>query len=335
VTANVLPATATNKNVAWTISPSGIASVNASGTVTAIAAGNATITATAQDGSGVTGTYSVKVLAAPSIPVTSITITSVPSPLELTVGGTTGNVTANVLPATATIKNVTWTIASSSVATIDVTGTVTPVGAGTTTITATAQDGSGVTGTYSVKVSASSAAFPGTVTFATSQEWTVSGNGITQIWSDAVEATGSNKTDFNGNTADGRNNPGYKGHLFSWYAVDQYKDQLCPAPWRVPTMQDFIDLDIALGGDGSNRYDPSFSSFINSTYLSPTVWGGAYSGICNSDGILDYQGSSVFYWSQSAYSLHDGYYLYLYSSGYISPQGYVYKTNGFTLRCVR
>jgi len=51
---------------------------------------------------------------------------------------------------------------------------------------------------------------------------------------------------------DCRSNPGQKGDLFSWRAVSELKDVLCPYPWRVPTVQDFIDLDIALGGTGES-----------------------------------------------------------------------------------
>ena len=61
VAANVTPGGATNKNVTWSASPSGIVSVSAAGVVTPLAAGSAVIRATAQDGSGVMGTCSVVV----------------------------------------------------------------------------------------------------------------------------------------------------------------------------------------------------------------------------------------------------------------------------------
>ena len=48
--ATVAPTNATNQNVSWTSSNAAVASVNNSGLVTGIAAGNATITATTQDG---------------------------------------------------------------------------------------------------------------------------------------------------------------------------------------------------------------------------------------------------------------------------------------------
>lgn len=61
LTTSVSPSNATNKSVTWTSSNTSIATVNSSGKVTAVAAGTATITATAADGSGVKGTYKITV----------------------------------------------------------------------------------------------------------------------------------------------------------------------------------------------------------------------------------------------------------------------------------
>ena len=61
LTATVTPDNAANKNITWSSSDSSIATVNASGTVTAIANGTADITATAAYGSGVSAKCSVTV----------------------------------------------------------------------------------------------------------------------------------------------------------------------------------------------------------------------------------------------------------------------------------
>ncbi|MCB6590236.1 Ig-like domain-containing protein [bacterium 210702-DFI.5.13] len=61
LTATVSPANAANKSLTWSSSNSSVVTVNANGTVTAIANGTADITATAADGSGVSAKCSVTV----------------------------------------------------------------------------------------------------------------------------------------------------------------------------------------------------------------------------------------------------------------------------------
>lgn len=60
--ATITPATAANKTVSWSVTEgSDYASVSSAGIVTGLVAGEATITAAAQDGSGVTGTIEITV----------------------------------------------------------------------------------------------------------------------------------------------------------------------------------------------------------------------------------------------------------------------------------
>lgn len=60
LTANVSPSNATNKNVTWSSSDTNVATVDSSGNVTAKTMGKTTITATAQDGTGIKGVYNVQ-----------------------------------------------------------------------------------------------------------------------------------------------------------------------------------------------------------------------------------------------------------------------------------
>lgn len=64
--AAVTPANATNKAVNWSSSDNTVATVCTSGLVSAVKEGTATITATAADGSGVTGTFAVTVTKKPA-----------------------------------------------------------------------------------------------------------------------------------------------------------------------------------------------------------------------------------------------------------------------------
>ncbi len=63
LTATVLPEDAANRTVAWSSSNESVATVDANGTVTAVAAGTATITATTTDGSDLSASCAVTVIA--------------------------------------------------------------------------------------------------------------------------------------------------------------------------------------------------------------------------------------------------------------------------------
>jgi Synergist-CTERM protein sorting domain-containing protein len=130
ITATVLPANATVKTLTWTTSDAKVATV-AAGKVTAIAAGTATITAKADDSSGITATCAVTVT---PVYVTGITLSQ--SSLAMKTGNTSA-LTATVTPSDATEKTVTWTSSNTAVATVK-DGLVTAVGEGTAEITATA-----------------------------------------------------------------------------------------------------------------------------------------------------------------------------------------------------
>ena len=129
LTATVLPADATNKNVTWVSSDTSVATVE-NGVVTAVGKGTATITVTTEDG-GYTATCEVTV----KLPVSAVTLNETSTALVV---GNTKQLTATVAPANADDSTVTWKSGNTNVATVDQTGKVTAVGVGTTTITATA-----------------------------------------------------------------------------------------------------------------------------------------------------------------------------------------------------
>ena len=143
LTATVAPAEATNKKVTWKSDKPEIATVDANGKVTGVAAGEATITVTTEDG-GKTATC--KVTVKPNL-VSEITLAA----LAIYVGESKA-ITATVKPDDATNKALTWKSSDETVATVDATGKVTGKKIGTATITATAQDGSGVSGSCTVTV---------------------------------------------------------------------------------------------------------------------------------------------------------------------------------------
>jgi endo-1,4-beta-xylanase len=73
------------------------------------------------------------------IPVTGVTVTPTTAPVNV---GSTSQLTASVVPSTATNTSVTWSSSNTAIATVSATGLVTGVAAGTATITVTTQDGS-------------------------------------------------------------------------------------------------------------------------------------------------------------------------------------------------
>lgn len=130
LTASVLPTDASDPTVSWRSDNTAVATVS-NGTVTAVAAGTCSITATA-GGKSAACAITVK---SSTIEVTSVALST--TTLGLTVGNT-GTLTATVLPSDATDKTVTWTSDNTGVATVSSAGVVTAVGAGTCNITAAA-----------------------------------------------------------------------------------------------------------------------------------------------------------------------------------------------------
>ena len=131
--ATVSPDNATDKTVTWSSTNTSVATVDASGRVTAIKEGTATITAKAGDKSATCSvTVSKNVVA-----VTSIALNKTSLSLK---EGESETLVATVSPDNATDKTVTWSSTNTSVATVDASGRVTAIKEGTATITAKAGD---------------------------------------------------------------------------------------------------------------------------------------------------------------------------------------------------
>ncbi|MCU0357847.1 MAG: Ig-like domain-containing protein [Cyclobacteriaceae bacterium] len=132
LTATVFPANATNKTVTWNSSSPSIATV-INGIVTPVAPGSVLITATT-----VEGNFAASAVVNVIMPVTGITLT--PASLTLAEGGSTGILSATVLPTNASNKIVNWSSSNTTVATV-ANGIVTPLSKGNCIITAITADG--------------------------------------------------------------------------------------------------------------------------------------------------------------------------------------------------
>ena len=137
LTATVIPSEASNTAVTWASSNTSVATVSSSGVVTGKSRGTATITVTADDGSGVQATCEVEVKQY----VTNITLDKTFLSLAIDEEAT---LSVTVLPDNANNRSVTWSSSNNSIASVDNSGKVTAKATGKVKINVTANDGSGV-----------------------------------------------------------------------------------------------------------------------------------------------------------------------------------------------
>lgn len=147
LTATVSPANATNKAVTWTSSSPAVAMVSASGVVTGVSSGTATITVRTASG-GFTAT-SVAVVGGMGAAVTGVTVS--PATTRVLLPGPSVTLTATVTPANAANKTVTWSSSNPAAVAVSATGVLTAISGGSAVITATTQSG-GFTASSTVTV---------------------------------------------------------------------------------------------------------------------------------------------------------------------------------------
>ena len=142
-----------NKSMVWTSSDESVATVvqnmNAVYPIEAIVVahkvGDAIITATATDGSGIS--------ASTTIHVTPLKVSQIEMPKEISLLHTLSKqIEVNISPELADNKTLKWTSDNEDIATVTQEGVAKGVNVGTTNITATAMDGSGVSATCKVTV---------------------------------------------------------------------------------------------------------------------------------------------------------------------------------------
>ncbi|MBP5725152.1 MAG: Ig-like domain-containing protein [Bacteroidales bacterium] len=141
---HILPADAA-QTATWKSDKESVATVDANGVVTAVAAGTANITATTTDGTNLTSDPCV-------VTVSNVKVTAVDLAQESAVVRVGASVTlsATVSPESATNKKVNWSSSKDFATVTD--GVVTGVSAGTTTITAESDEDKYIKATCSVEV---------------------------------------------------------------------------------------------------------------------------------------------------------------------------------------
>jgi uncharacterized protein (TIGR02145 family) len=121
---------------------------------------------------------------------------------------------------------------------------------------------------------------------------------------------------------------------YNWYYVNANGTTMCPAPWRVPTQNDFIALDKCLGGTGLDRPKDTITV---AKYIQD--WGGTYGAMAVGKATVPTVGAFGYYWSSTSYNNNnnnvDAYYLGFYPSGKIDLHIQLYKDTGLQVRCLK
>ena len=176
--------------VTWSTSASTVATVNTNGLVTAVAAGTATITATAAGGGPTVTGNTVITITAPIVP--ALTSVSIAAPATSVVIGNTDQLTASPRDQTgaAIAATVLWSSSASGIASVNSSGLVSAIAAGVATITASATAG-GVTVQNTLQITVTPVVpVLTTVTVNAPQTSIVAGNTIT-LTATATDQNGS------------------------------------------------------------------------------------------------------------------------------------------------
>ena len=314
--ATVTPANADNKNVTWSSSDAAVATVNATGVITAVKAGTATITVTTADGSK-TATCTVTVTA--FVAVTDITGT----PTAI-IAGTPLTLTATVAPTNATNKTVTWSVANAGTTGASISGnTLNTTAAGTATVRATVTNGATVTTNYTKEFAI----------MTVSSEQGVLINGV--IWATR------NVADFGKFAA----KPEDAGMIYQWNRPKAWPvtgtvtgwdtsaqtatvwaeaNDPCPAGWRVPSKEEFDKL-VAAG----SVWDPVKNGRIvgsgANTILLTLV------GVRNGDGSPPNAIDRSCYWANSGPAAA---YILFVTKDMFTSDASTSKNQGVSVRCV-
>ena len=148
----VLPSNADDLTYTWSVTNgTGQAAITNSGLLVAQAVGNVTVKATANDGSGTTGTLAITIT---NQLITSIPLNTLNNVAYIGVLGDSIQILATPLPSNAIDNSFTWSVVpGTGSGTISLEGYLKAVTYGTVTVIATANDASATTGSFNVTIS--------------------------------------------------------------------------------------------------------------------------------------------------------------------------------------
>ncbi|WP_258105293.1 Ig-like domain-containing protein [Marinoscillum sp. MHG1-6] len=156
----ISPTNATNQVVEWSVSNDLVATISQEGVLTAVSNGIVTVTASATDGSQVTASKSFNIsgVGVSQVLVESITINGG----DIT-DGRAKQLSADVFPANAFNKVISWSVSDESIAEISSSGLLTPKANGSVTVYAVATDASGIQAELVVNISGVNTSIDGEV----------------------------------------------------------------------------------------------------------------------------------------------------------------------------
>lgn len=154
----VMPQDTVDKEITWSSSDESVATVGSDGLVIAVAEGEAVITAATSNGKTDTCVVTVTKKV---VPVVKVSVK--PTSAEV-MEAETVQLSATILPATATDPSIIWFSSDETVAAVDQNGVVTGVSAGTATITAASNSNPDRKGTCTVTVTENPALADGMIT---------------------------------------------------------------------------------------------------------------------------------------------------------------------------
>ena len=140
----ITPDDVINKTIVWQSSDTTVAAVEQDGVVTAVAPGNATITATTTDGTNLSASCEVTVTG-----ITTLELNKAAT--SIYVGGS-DSLAVTITPDDVINKTIVWQSSDTTVAAVEQDGVVTAVAPGNATITATTTDGTNLSASCEVTV---------------------------------------------------------------------------------------------------------------------------------------------------------------------------------------
>jgi uncharacterized protein (TIGR02145 family) len=325
-TASVTPTSATNTSVSWSVvpNPDGTGTVDADGWFTADNPGSALVRATAMDGNNVFGQAVVTITPATYF-VSSITITAAGNATTLTAPNTLA-MSANVQPANATNKTVSWTIVEGTAASIHpTTGVVTGSDNGVVKVQASATDGSGKTSNlYSIEVSKTTGVISIPGTNGTYAGYCYPNNLGCWMTDNSKEGTPSRKrfgyaaNETTAETINGTNPSATSGQRGYYYTHAQAADA-CPSGYHLPDATEWSNLVSYINGATVTTEQKNY-------WISGSVLAGLYNF---SSSTWDLWGIYGLWWSSGATNQA----FRANTSGMVGPD--THNNYYFSVRCVK